>query len=112
VGGHIGTRRVFRNESAADRRTAVLFGDSFGFSAAYYQGVSWFMAQVFREVHFVWIPFGWDPDYVRRVGAEAVLVQGAERFAARVPHPRSEVARLAEETLRRRQAVGIEAVLD
>jgi alginate O-acetyltransferase complex protein AlgJ len=112
VGGHIGTRRVFRNPTAPDRRVAVLFGDSFGFSAAYYQGVSWFMAQVFREVHFVWIPFGWDPDYARRVGAEAVLIQGAERFVARVPHPRSEVAALAEETLRRKQPVGVEAVFD
>jgi alginate O-acetyltransferase complex protein AlgJ len=112
VGGHIGTRRVFRNATAPDSRVAVLFGDSFGFSAAYYQGVSWFMAQVFREVHFVWVPFGWDPDYTRRVGAAAVLVQGAERFVARVPHPRSEVAALAEETLRRKQAVGVEAVFD
>ncbi|HEY2715540.1 MAG TPA: hypothetical protein VGI73_04890 [Solirubrobacterales bacterium] len=112
VGGHIGSRRVFRNEGAPDRRVAVLFGDSFGFSSAYYQGVSWFMAQVFREVHFVWVPFGWDPDYVREVGAEAVLVQGAERFVARVPHRRSEVAALAEETLRRKRPVGVEAVSD
>jgi alginate O-acetyltransferase complex protein AlgJ len=112
VGGHIGTRRVFRNESAPDRRVAILFGDSFGFSAAYYQGVSWFMAQVFREVHFVWIPFGWDPDYVRQVGGEAVLVQGAERFAARVPHLRTEVSRLAAETLQRKQAIAIDSVLD
>jgi hypothetical protein len=112
VGGHIGSRRVFRNKAAPDPRVAVLFGDSFGFSAAYYQGVSWFMAQVFREVHFVWVPFGWDPDYVREVGAEAVLIQGAERFVARVPHPRSEVAALAEETLRRKRPIGVEAVSD
>jgi alginate O-acetyltransferase complex protein AlgJ len=112
VGGHIGTRRVFRNRTAPDRRVAVLFGDSFGFSAAYYQGVSWFMAQVFSEVHFIWIPFGWDPDYVRAVGAEVVLVQGAERFVARIPHPRTEVAQLAEETLRRKAALGFEAVFD
>lgn len=112
VGGHIGTRRVFRNERATDRRVAVLFGDSFGFAAPSYQGISWFMAQVFREVHFVWVPFGWDPDYVREVGAEAVLIQGAERFVARVPHPRAEVAQLAAETLRRKQPVGVEAVFD
>ena len=112
VGGHIGTRRVLRNERAADRRVAVLFGDSFGFGAPSYQGISWFMAQVFREVHFVWVPFGWDPDYVREVGAEAVLIQGAERFVSRVPHPRTEVAQLAAETLRRKQPVGVEAVFD
>jgi alginate O-acetyltransferase complex protein AlgJ len=112
VEGHIGTRRVFRNEGAPDRRVAVLFGDSFGFAAPYYQGLAWFMAQVFREVHFVWIPFGWDPEYVRQVGAEAVLVQGAERFVARIPHLHTDVSRLAAETLRRKQAVGIEQVSD
>ncbi len=112
VDGHIGTRRVFRNEQAADARVAVVFGDSFGFGAAYYQGLSWFMAQVFREVHFVWIPFGWDAAYVRQVGAKAVLVQGAERFVARVPHLDVDVAGLAEETLRRKQPVGIERVSD
>lgn len=109
VSGHIGTRRVFRNDGAPDPRVAVLFGDSFGFSAEYYQGLSWFMAQVFREVHFVWVPFGWDAEYVRRTGAEVVLVQGAERFVARVPRASVEVAQLAEETLRRKQALGFEA---
>jgi hypothetical protein len=112
VDGHIGTRRVFRNERAADRRVAVVFGDSFGFAAAHYQGLSWFLAQVFREVHFVWVPFGWDAGYVRRVGAEAVLVQGAERFAARVPRVEVDASRLAEETLRRKQPVGVERVFD
>jgi hypothetical protein len=101
---------VFRNEVAPDPRVAVVFGDSFGFSAAYYQGLSWFMAQEFREVHFVWVPFGWDPDYVRRVGAEAVLIQGAERFVARVPHTTVDASGLAEETLRRKRPVDIESV--
>jgi hypothetical protein len=49
---------------------------------------------------------------VNRVGASAVLVQGAERFVARVPRPRVEVAQLATETLRRKQPVGVEAVFD
>jgi alginate O-acetyltransferase complex protein AlgJ len=112
AGGHIGTHRVFRNESSPDPRVAVLFGDSFGFSASNYQGISWFMAQVFRETHFVWIPFGWDPDYAREVGAEVAVVQGAERFAARVPQLRVEVAELAAETLRRKAPVEAEAVSD
>lgn len=107
VQGHIGTRRVFRNDRAVDPRTVVLFGDSFGFGAPSYQGISWFLAQVFREVRFVWIPFGWDPDYLSRVGAEAVLVQGAERFVARVPRLQCDVPSLAEETLRRKQPVDV-----
>jgi hypothetical protein len=110
VGAHIGTRRVFRNEQAPDPRVAVLFGDSYGFAEPGYQGLSWFMAQSFRETHFVWVPFGWDPDYVRRVGAGAVLVQGAERFVARVPHVSVDVSQLAEDTLRRERALGVEKV--
>lgn len=110
VDGHIGTRRVFRNEAAPDARVAVVFGDSFGFCAPNYQGVSWFMAQVFREVHFIWTPFGWDSDYIRSVGAEVVLAQGAERFLARAPRVSVDVSRLAEETLRRKKPVGIERI--
>lgn len=109
VEGHIGTRRVFVNDSAADDRVAVIFGDSFGFGAEAYQGLSWFLAQVFRETHFVWVPFGWDPDYARAVGAQAVVMQGAERFVARVPHPAIEVARLAEQTLRRKRALDVDS---
>jgi hypothetical protein len=41
-----------------------------------------------------------------------VLVQGAERFVARVPHPSVDASRLAEETLRRKQPVGVEGVSD
>lgn len=110
VDGHVGTRRVFRNEHAPDSRVAVIFGDSFGFAAAYYQGLSWFLAQTFREVHFVWVPFGWDANYVRRVGATAVLIQGAERFVSRVPRFEVDTSQIAEETLRRKQAVGIERI--
>ncbi len=110
VDGHIGSRRVFRNDRSTDPRTMVLFGDSFGFAADYYQGLAWFLAQVFREVHFIWVPFGWDSEYIRRVGAEAVLVQGAERFVGRVPHLEVDVSMLAEETLRRKQPIGVERV--
>jgi hypothetical protein len=99
AGGHIGTRRVFVNEHAPDDRVAVIFGDSFGFSAEHYQGLSWFLAQVFRETHFVWIPFGWDPNYVRAVGAKAVVIQGAERFVARAPQPSVDVAQLEAQAL-------------
>ena len=103
---------MFRNEGAPDPRVAVVFGDSFGFSAPNYQGVSWFMAQVFREVHFVWIPFGWDTDYIRRVGAEAVAGPGRRAVRRPVPHTSVDVLQLAEETLRRKQPTGIESVSD
>jgi alginate O-acetyltransferase complex protein AlgJ len=110
VGAHIGTRRVFSNPQAADPRVAVVFGDSFAFAGPRYQGATWFLAQVFRETHFIWVPFGWDAAYVRRVGAEAVLVQGAERFAGRVPHVDVDSARIAEQTLRGGRPLGVEQV--
>jgi len=106
VGGHIGTVRVFRNEDAADGRTVALFGDSYGFGDPAYQGLSWFLAQVFREVHFLWVPCGWDPAYMDHVGASLVVCQSAERFIGRVPARAVDIRALALETVTRRAALG------
>jgi hypothetical protein len=108
-GGHIGTLRVFRNDDAPDERTAVVFGDSYAFGDDAYQGLSWFLAQVFREVHFVWVPFGWDPDYLDRVGAQLVVCQTAERFIARLPRASVDVQELIE-GVSRGGALGLERV--
>ena len=97
AGTHVGIRLHLRNTTARDPRAVVLFGDSYGFSAPHYQGLAWFLGQVFAEVHFVWTPFGWDPDYVRKVGAEVVICQGAERFAARPPELRIDVDRISDQ---------------
>jgi len=102
VNGHVGTMRVFRNESSPDARVMVLFGDSYAFGDDAYQGLSWFLAQVFREVHFVWVPFGWDPDYLNDVKADVVVCQTAERFAGRVPMLRVDARAMARETVARR----------
>jgi hypothetical protein len=104
VGGHIGTIRVFRREDAPDERTVVIFGDSYGFGDNAYQGLSWWLAQVFREVHFVWVPFGWDPKYLDSVNAELVVCQTAERFIARVPRLKVNARSLAKKTIARRRA--------
>jgi alginate O-acetyltransferase complex protein AlgJ len=104
VGAHVGTRQVLRNDHAADARTAVIFGDSYGLAAPHYQGLAWFLAQAFREVHFLWVPFGWDPAYAAAAGAEVVVCQGAERFAIRPPEPQVDVHALAAEALGRLDA--------
>ncbi len=104
VGAHVGTRQVLRNERAADHRTAVIFGDSYALAATHYQGLAWFLAQTFREVHFLWVPFGWDPDYAAAAGADVVICQGAERFAIRPPERQVDVRALAAEALGRREA--------
>ena len=104
AGGHIGTTRIFRQDDPPDRRALVIFGDSYGFGDEAYRGLSWFLAQVFREVHFVWAPFGWDPGYIDSVGAELAICQTAER-RARSPPPRGrKVARRGD----RRPADGID----
>jgi SAM-dependent methyltransferase len=104
VGAHVGTRQVLRNEGAADERTVVVFGDSYAYSASHYQGLSWFLAQAFREVHFLWVPFGWDPDYAAEVGAGVVVCQGAERFAIRPPELQVNVRALEAQALGRTDA--------
>lgn len=99
VGAHIGTRQVLRNDDAGDERTVVVFGDSYAFAAPSYQGLAWFLAQAFREVHFVWVPFGWDPDYAAAIGAGVVVCQGAERFVIRPPEIRVDTYELAAKAL-------------
>ena len=108
VGGHLGSRRVLRNPLAPDPRTAVIFGDSYAFPAPHYQGLAWFLAQSFREVHSLWVPFGWDRRYVEDVAAQVVVCQLAERFVVRPPAPEVDVRAVAAETIRRRQAIGLE----
>ncbi|HEV7493821.1 alginate O-acetyltransferase AlgX-related protein [Baekduia sp.] len=104
VGAHIGTRQVLRNDDAGDERTAVIFGDSYASASPKYHGLAWFLAQAFREVHFVWVPFGWDPDYAAAVGAGVVVCQGAERFVIRPPELRVDVHELAAKALARDDA--------
>lgn len=103
VGGHIGVRRVFRYDDAPEKRTVVVFGDSYSFGDEAYQGLSWFLAQIFSEMHFLWVPFGWDPGYLDGVGADLVVCQTAERFLGRVPNRRVDVLSLAQETISRRR---------
>ena len=112
VGGHIGTTRVFRRDDAPDPRTVVIFGDSYAFGDDVYQGLSWFLAQVFREVHFIWAPCGWDPEYLDSVGAELVVCQTAERFIGRVPKPRIDVRSLAQRTLGQQRALTDEHIFE
>ncbi|MBA2347136.1 MAG: hypothetical protein H0V81_02475 [Solirubrobacterales bacterium] len=110
VGGHIGTRTIMRNPEARDHRTLVIFGDSYGFGAPASRALGWSMAQCLREVHFVWVPMGWDPDYVEATGAELVVCQTAERFLSRHPREQVNVLRLADENIRRRRVNGLGSV--
>jgi alginate O-acetyltransferase complex protein AlgJ len=101
AGAYVGTRDVLRNDRAADRRTAVIFGDSYASVRERYQGLAWFFAQAFREVHFLWVPFGWDPTYAAAAGAEVVVCQGAERFTVRPPELQVDFYAVAAEVLGR-----------
>jgi alginate O-acetyltransferase complex protein AlgJ len=108
AGGHLGNRRVLRNEQAPDGRTAVVFGDSYAFPAPHYQGLAWFLAQVFREVHSLWVPFGWDRRYAEEAGAGVVVFQAAERFVVRPPALEHDVHDIARQTLAGRRGITIE----
>jgi len=59
----------------------------------------WWLAQVFTEVHFLWWPYGWDPGYLRDVGARVAVVQTAERFVGRVPLHRVDVGAWARDSI-------------
>lgn len=78
---------VYRTrDPAADPRTLAVFGDSYT-SHVYTEDVGrliGFLAETFREVHFVWantIDYG----YVTRVRPDIVLTEIAERFMIELP---------------------------
>ncbi|MFL5844200.1 MAG: glycosyltransferase [Solirubrobacteraceae bacterium] len=103
-GSHFGTRLVVRNDAAPDPRTCVIFGDSFSFTGQLpggrtHQGMAWWLARVFRELHFAWVPFGWDSAYLKAVGPALVLSEGAERFAVRSPQPDTDTALFARQVI-------------
>lgn len=80
---HVGTQVVFRNDDpGAIERKVVLFGDSFSEYRPHL--LSGLLAETFRETHFLWTA-SVDFDYARRVGADIVISEGAERFMSRVP---------------------------
>lgn len=99
VGAHVGMRRVLVNDAAPDPRTAVVYGDSFANPSPHYHGLAWFLAQAFRETHFLWTPFGWDPGYAARAGAGVVVFEAAERFVGRAPASAVDFNRLTSDAL-------------
>lgn len=109
IEGHVGTRCVLRNDAAPDPRVAVVFGDSYAFPSPYYQGLAWWLAQAFAEVHFLWVPFGWDPGYLRDAGANVAIVQTAERFVSRVPLARVQARELARQAIQTGRPAGLDS---
>ncbi|WP_159805768.1 hypothetical protein [Cellulomonas citrea] len=108
LGRHVGTYRMLRNDQAVDDGVVVVFGDSFAFPQPHYHGVAWYLAQHFRETHFVWSPFGWDAGFVRSVKATAVLCESAERFVPRPPADRIDVKAMLLELRKASKAAGLD----
>ncbi len=77
-----GSHVIYRNENAPNNLTLALFGDSFCEVGPWL--LTGAMAQVFREVHFMWsnsIDFG----YIAEIKPDVVLSEIAERFVKRLP---------------------------
>jgi hypothetical protein len=91
-GLHVGCSVVFRNESAEDRRTIMLFGDSF---SDYRDGLlTTMLAETFFETHFVWSS-SIDWPHVERVRPDVLVTELSERFMVAVPQDSSNVNKLA-----------------
>jgi hypothetical protein len=89
--GHHGTHIVLRNSAPhVARKCLVIFGDSF--SDYRPSSLTYLFAEAFNEVHFVWST-DIDVDYARRVGADAVVSEIAERFMTRLPADKLSVMR-------------------
>ncbi len=86
---HVGAHVVYRNAApGADPRRLLLFGDSCAHFAPI--GLTIALAEIFREVHFVWSA-SLDWSFVARVAPDILLAEMAERFLARVPDDRYDV---------------------
>lgn len=113
LGGHLGVRRVARNDAPVVDARLVVFGDSYSYIQPSSAGnLGELLARTFREVHFLWAPFCWDEGYLGRHRPDYVLLQMAERFAITVPRETVDVEALAVETLRRKGGVVPEEITD
>lgn len=92
-----GTRVVFQNKNKnAEDAKVVLFGDSYSeFRPHLLTGM---LAETFREVHFVWSS-SVDFDYAKKIGADIVISEIAERFVRRWPDDSRDIIRWAQERL-------------
>jgi len=83
IPGHHGSRIILKNISpTASKEIIVLFGDSY--SDYRPASLTYFLAEQFSEVHFVWST-DIDLNYVERIGATVIITEIAERFMTRLP---------------------------
>lgn len=94
---HVGSHVVYRNDSPnAVKQRVVLFGDSFSEYRPHL--LTGMLAETFQEVHFIWNS-NIDYDYVKRVKADIVITELAERFMTTVPSDKLDIDSFSEKTL-------------
>lgn len=101
---HIGAHAIFRNDDPkADPRRLVVFGDSYAQhrSMSPVATLTPFLADTFREVHFLWST-SVDWTYLAEVRPAFVLGEVAERFMVEVPIRGFRIDRLAALALARK----------
>lgn len=96
---HTGVAVATRNDDpAADPRRLLLFGSSYSNYGE--TGLTAMLAETFRSVHFVWsAEIDWG--LVARLRPDLLITESAERYMARLPGDRFDVARYQEETIAR-----------
>ncbi len=96
---HVGSHVVYRNDSPnAVKQRVVLFGDSFSEYRPHL--LTGMLAETFQEVHFIWNS-NIDFDYVKRVKADIVISELAERFMTTVPTDKLDIESFSEKTLKK-----------
>ncbi|MEE9332753.1 MAG: glycosyltransferase 61 family protein [Granulosicoccaceae bacterium] len=94
---HVGSHVIYRNDSPdAVKQRLVLFGDSFSEYRPHL--LTGMLAETFQEVHFIWNS-NIDYDYVKRVKADIVITELAERFMTTVPTDKLDIESFSEKTL-------------
>ena len=109
VGGHLGIHRTIVNPAAPHGETVLVFGDSVSFPPPGMPrgGLGDMLTRTFREVHFNWVPFGWDGALAEEIRPEVIVQEITERLIVTVPPVEVSVAAVAEATIARKAGFGI-----
>ncbi len=76
---HVGTHYVWRNAKAINKLKVIAFGNSFFDRGTSISCLSWWLARLFSEFHFIWSP-DMDFEYINKVKPDLVIGQTIERF--------------------------------
>lgn len=82
--GYQGTHYIWKNSAPAFKKRVICFGNSFFEREFKSTSITWWLARLFEEFHFVWSS-DFDYEMIDQVKPDIVVCQTIERFLGRCP---------------------------